>query len=249
MKNMDLSIRMKAVAGMVVQGSKVADIGCDHAFIPIYLKKNNIAKKIIASDVRKGPLDIAKRNVASEGLSEFIDVRMGDGLKSIKPGEVDTIVIAGMGGMLIIRILSESPEILNSIRHLVLQPQSDVMEVRRYLDASGWIITEEKMVLDAGKYYVIMGCNRIDTDKENSPEDDVSGVNEVINKETFLMYGKYMLMHRDLVLYTYLKEEQKKISNIYNSLSAVNTEHTRERAEELQYKMKLIDKALEYFAD
>ena len=234
MKHMDLSIRMKAVTDMVPPGSRVADIGCDHAFIPIYLIEHNIAETVIASDVRKGPVDIAKKNIAAKGLSDVIDVRLVDGLKGLNPGEADTVVLAGMGGRLIVQILSESPDMVGSLSCLVLQPQSDVRAVRTYLKDNGWQIVAERMVRDAGKYYVIMRC-------------EPQVMEEELDDDLFMTYGRYMLEHRDETFHTYLNGEQEKISNICRHLSETDGESARTRIDELQYELKLIERALAYF--
>lgn len=250
---MDLSIRMKAVADMVEPGSRVADIGCDHAFIPIYLVKNNIAQKVIASDARRGPADIAKKNVAEAGFENNIEVRMDDGLHGIKPGETDTIIMSGMGGMLIIKILSEGKAVLQQADSLILQPQSDIMPVRQYLNEIGFVIHKEKMVYDAGKYYVIMGCRntagrRSDMDLQSYRDNSIC-TGDTLKDEACMMYGRYMLENQDEVLYAYLKDEHKKTSAIIKSLSAVDTENAKWRQTELEYNLKLINRALEYFAD
>ena len=156
MENIIVSDRMKAVADMVNTGSRVCDIGCDHAFVSIYLIKNNTATSVIASDVRKGPVEIAARNVKAYGLDDRIQVRMADGLLGITPGEADTAIIAGMGGMLMIKILEQGQTVVNSLKQVVLQPQSDVPRVRHYIHDIGGHIVREKMIFEDGKYYNII---------------------------------------------------------------------------------------------
>ena len=94
-KNIELSLRMQTVADMVQPGGRVCDIGCDHAFVSIYLVANGIADHVIASDVRTGPCAIARENIARWGMDDRIDLRLGDGLDTVKPGETDSIIIAG----------------------------------------------------------------------------------------------------------------------------------------------------------
>ena len=101
----ELSKRMQSVADMIQPCDAVGDIGCDHAFVSIYLVEQRRAKRVIASDVRRGPIAIAKRNIEAMNLSDQIEIRMGDGLDTIVPGEVNAVVLAGMGGMLMIDIL------------------------------------------------------------------------------------------------------------------------------------------------
>ena len=158
-KNIELSLRMQTVADMVQPGGRVCDIGCDHAFVSIYLVANGIADHVIASDVRTGPCAIARENIARWGMDDRIDLRLGDGLDTVKPGETDSIIIAGMGGILITDILSAGKTVVDTAKQLVLQPQSELEHVRRYIHEQGWFITDEKMLVDAGKYYVVMSVD------------------------------------------------------------------------------------------
>ena len=105
---MELSKRLYAVASLVTEGASVADIGTDHGYVPIYLMKNKIASKVIALDINKGPLERARMHVIGHGLKGQIETRLSDGLKNVKPGEVDTMIAAGMGGGLVIKILNDS---------------------------------------------------------------------------------------------------------------------------------------------
>ncbi len=125
MKDIELSLRMKTVADMVKPGGRVCDIGCDHAFVSIYLVANGISDRVIASDVRTGPCAIARDNIARWNMTDRIDLRLGNGLATISPGEVDSIIIAGMGGILITDILEAGMDVVQSAGQLVLQPQSE----------------------------------------------------------------------------------------------------------------------------
>ena len=115
MKDIELSLRMKTVADMVKPGGRVCDIGCDHAFVSIYLVANGISDRVIASDVRTGPCAIARDNIARWNMTDRIDLRLGNGLATISPGEVDSIIIAGMGGILITDILEAGMDVVQSV--------------------------------------------------------------------------------------------------------------------------------------
>ena len=104
-------------------------------------------------DINKGPLERAKSHIAEAGLTAYIETRLSDGLHELKRGEADTVLIAGMGGALMVRILSEGTEALKEVRELVLQPQSEIGDVRRWLGSHGWHIIKEDILLDEGKYY------------------------------------------------------------------------------------------------
>lgn len=150
---MQLSQRLSSVASMVTAGNCLADVGTDHGYVPIYLYERKIIPHAIAMDVNKGPLERAKLHIAESGMSEAIETRLSDGLEALKVGEAQSVLIAGMGGPLMIRILSSFPEVTASLEELVLQPQSEIESVRVWLYEQGYEIVEEHMVFEDGKYY------------------------------------------------------------------------------------------------
>jgi tRNA (adenine22-N1)-methyltransferase len=153
---MKLSKRMEAAAAMVSAGNILADVGTDHGYIPIELVQRGIVPSAIAMDLREGPLSRAREHIKEQGLSGRITLRLSDGVSALSRGEADTVLIAGMGGELIIRILTDGADICRSVRELVLQPQSVIGEVRRFLRENGYRITDEDMVLEDGKFYPMM---------------------------------------------------------------------------------------------
>lgn len=160
---MELSKRMRAVAGMVPRGYAAADIGCDHGFVSICLVREKICPRVIAADVRPGPLLRAKEHIAQSGLTGAIETVLSDGLEHVPTGPegAQVMIAAGMGGRLTMKILSAHPEKTAGLSWLVLEPQSEVRLVRRWLTENGFIITKEDMVLEDGKYYpVILAANR-----------------------------------------------------------------------------------------
>ena len=126
MRSVALSKRLRTVAGMVTKGNRVCDVGCDHGFVSIYLVQQGISPKVLAMDLREGPLRAAKEHVAAYGLEEQIETRLSDGLHNYEAGEADTLICAGMGGGLMTRILQAEREKTASFRELVLQPQSEI---------------------------------------------------------------------------------------------------------------------------
>ncbi len=181
---MQLSQRLKAVADTVTIGNRVADVGCDHAYISIYLIKNDIAPKVIAMDVNKGPLKKAAENINNHSYSSRIHTRLSDGLHQLEPGEADTILIAGMGGALMIKILEEGPKAVHKSTELILQPQSEIFLVRKFLHQIGFGIKKEQMIKEDGKYYFII--------KAVSGND-----NEIYDQEVFYQYGTLSLEQRE----------------------------------------------------
>ncbi|GFN24272.1 MAG: SAM-dependent methyltransferase [Thermoanaerobacteraceae bacterium] len=141
---------------MVPGGKALADIGTDHAYLPIYLVGEGHSPRAVGIESRPGPYQNALANVAAAGLSHRIDIRLGWGLKPLKPGEVEVITMAGLGCSTMRAILSASPDILNTIRHLILQPQGQEENLRRWLAGTGWRLVDEDLIWDRERYYVVL---------------------------------------------------------------------------------------------
>ncbi len=167
--------RIKSVLNFVEKNSRVADIGTDHGYLAIELVKSGRASFVVASDKNSGPLDAAKKNIAAAGLNDFIEVRLGDGLKVLSEGEVDTICVAGMGGALIVEILNNSPQITNSAEKLILQPMNALEKLQAWLENNGWYIADIDLAEVGGIIYEIISAvktpERVSavTKKESSP--------------------------------------------------------------------------------
>lgn len=150
-----LSKRLRACTNFVCPGDRVADIGCDHGYLGIYLLKNNIAASVIASDINPQPLESAKRNANKFGTADKMQFCLSDGAKDI-PRDFDTMVCAGMGADTIISILSSAPWLQSSQYRLILQCQSKTPVLRKFLSESGWRITEESVLRDGRFLYTVM---------------------------------------------------------------------------------------------
>lgn len=148
-----LSKRMKLLASKVTEENRLADIGTDHGYIPIALVLEKKIPSAIAMDVNKGPLARARQHIEEQGLENDIQTRLSDGLEKLCPQEADTVLIAGMGGALTVHILEGGVHCLDSVQELILQPQSEIYLVREYLCQHDFVIIEEDIVLDEGKYY------------------------------------------------------------------------------------------------
>ncbi|HYF79832.1 MAG TPA: class I SAM-dependent methyltransferase [Symbiobacteriaceae bacterium] len=151
-----LSPRLAAAAAYVLPGRPLADIGTDHAYLPAHLVQAGAIPRAIAGDVLPGPLDAARSTVQEAGLTQQIELRLGNGLKILKPGEVATVTICGMGGPLIAEILEAGP--LAGVERLVLQPMGGEETLRRWLMEHGWYIIDEKLVEDGGRIYAVMAA-------------------------------------------------------------------------------------------
>lgn len=152
----EISRRLKKIAGLVTLGNRVADIGSDHGFLPVYLIQQGISPKCIAGEVNKGPRESAFKQVQRVGLTDQIDVRLGDGIAVIEPDEVDTICIAGMGGSLITKILTDGKEKLAGISELVLQPNVGEQVVRKWLLKENWELIDEEIIEEDSVIYEIL---------------------------------------------------------------------------------------------
>lgn len=157
---MQLGARLRAVADFVPKGSRVADVGTDHGYLALALIQEEIAAYVIASDKNEGPLAAASRSIREAGLTERIALRLSDGLAKIAQGEVDTACLAGMGGTLMVEILSAAPAVLEGLQTLVLQPQGGAPELRHWLYQNDWHIADETLVLEDGRIYEIIQAKR-----------------------------------------------------------------------------------------
>ena len=146
---------------MVEKCGTVADIGCDHGYVTIYLLKNGIAERAVSADVNKGPLGACEKNLRLEHVSDKAKVLLSDGFKSFDDTEkIDTAVIAGMGGRLMKRILTEGEKHVKNMSQLVLQPQSEIFLIREWVRENNFHIEREEILKEDGKYYFILDVRR-----------------------------------------------------------------------------------------
>ena len=228
---MNLSKRLTAVADMITAGNSIADIGTDHGYIPIYMAQKGLTLKAIAMDVNAGPLERACDNIKRYGVEKIVSTRLSDGLKKLNPGEAESIIIAGMGGLLTIRILSDCPDVRNSAKELILSPHSDVNLVRRYLADNNFCITDENIVLEDDKFYFIIRAH---------------AGSMKLNDEVEEWYGQILLSDRNEILHQYLIREEAKRLTIRQKMTA-NGSSRMERIEELEHELSIIRKALEVY--
>lgn len=150
-----ISKRLREIANLVPAAETVADIGCDHGLLCIYLIQTGRVQRAIATDIGEGPLKSAENNIRDFGLSERITVRLSDGLRKIAPGEAEVIVIAGMGGRLMLNILKAGEAVWRGARAVILSPQRDELMVREYMcNRAKW--DTDVFFTDEGKHYTVM---------------------------------------------------------------------------------------------
>lgn len=248
---MELSARLNAVAHMVTKGNRVCDAGCDHGYVSIYLILEEICPKVIAMDVRTGPLKRAKEHICEYGLSEYIETRLSDGVEGLQQGEVDSLILAGMGGKLMQGILERGREKVVRMKELVLQPQSELYEFRKFLRKQGFMIQMETMILEDGKFYPIMKV----VPKELFLKSDVeSFAFEGLKKEDAQRlsdkFGPFLLQNKNSVLIEYLLFLQKQYQTIYQQIEQKQelSIKSQERAHEIQLELEDISMALDLMA-
>lgn len=153
---MELRGRLGAIADRIPKCNILADIGTDHAYIPLYAIMKSICRKAVAADVKKGPVEIAKRNIKRYGLEDRIESRLGSGLEPLGENEAEVIVIAGMGGVLIQEILANRIQTARNARLLILQPMNMLEVLRKWLNDNGFEICDETLAEETGKIYNIL---------------------------------------------------------------------------------------------
>ncbi len=239
---MELSERLQGVIRLVPACRTVCDVGCDHGYVAISLVRDGIAKRVIAMDVNAGPLEQARRNAELYGVTDRMDFRLSDGLGKVMPGESEAFLCAGMGGRLMVRIMTEGRAVMEHMQGAVLQPQSEPELVRRYVYEAGWHIVKEDMVFeqdgdapDEGKYYPMM---YIEPGQAPMPE------------EAALYYGPILLADRHPVLGQYLAfAKRHKEALLENLQQKAVGEKARMRIGQLELELSVIKKLLQAYND
>lgn len=232
---MELSKRLQGVVNLMPEAHTICDVGCDHGYVAITFIQKGIAKQVIAMDVNIGPLEQAKRNAGIYGVEKQLDFRLSDGLDKVTPGEAEAFLCAGMGGRLMVHIMEQGHQVMSQMKGAVLQPQSELSLVRRYVYDLGWHIEREDMVFEAegdgpGKYYPMMYI--------------VPGA-EPMPSEEALTYGPLLLAERHPVLMQYLTFSLEHKEKLYQRLTKQGTsEQARTRAEVLSAEITTIKNIL-----
>lgn len=234
---MKLSARLQHIADRLPAGSRVADIGSDHALLPVYAVQSGRASFAVAGEVNDGPMEAAKRQVAEAGAADRVSVRKGDGLAVIAPGEVDVVTIAGMGGALIASILEEGKEKLKGVNRLILQPNVGEDVVRSWLFWNGWYLSEEIILEEDGKIYEILTADAVaDVEEKNEElykERVLPGRETKLTRPLFLMMGPWLTKQPNEVWFAKWHSEIEKLEKIKRSVSASDKPSSREKEQQL----------------
>ena len=228
---MKLTDRLLKISSFVTPGKRVADIGTDHGYIPVYLLKNEIIPFAILADINKGPLENARSEVRHSGLLEKTDLRLGSGIEVLEKGEVDEIIIAGMGGALIADLLETKKEVAHSAEKLILQPMQNQEELRKYLLNNGYEIMEEVLENEDFRIYEIMTARY--TGENNSPSDEI-----------YYEVGEKLLENKNELFNEFIEKKIKTNKAIVESLKLNENENTIKRRKEVEKKLEKLEKML-----
>jgi tRNA (adenine22-N1)-methyltransferase len=235
MNELKLSKRLEMVANEIPKGSILADIGSDHAYLPIYSYLNGVIPSAVAGEVVEGPYQTAKNQVERLQLNSAIEVRKGDGLEVIEQGEVDVVTICGMGGALITSILESGKEKLTGVKRLILQPNIMAINIRKWLIRNDWSISQEHILEEDDKIYEILVA-------DVGPA-MAAYTEEQLEKE--LLLGPFLLKEKSEV---FVKKWTSEIKNWERVLAQLNdakeSQEVKSKQEELKRLVGLAEEAL-----
>ncbi len=225
---MQLSNRLATLTKYVPQGSRVIDVGTDHAYVPIYLIKNNIVTSCMATDINKGPLIKAQQNMDKYRISN-IKLKQTSGLQGVTEEDGNVIMISGMGGYLIIDILKAAMPLVKAVNRLILQPQQDIDQVRKFLHGNGFKIITEDFAKDDDKYYTILIVEKGE---------------EMYDKEYEYLYGKCLIEKKLPLFKEWLIKKVEKLEEIKKHLKEKQGEQPSARILELDKEILQIKEVI-----
>jgi tRNA (adenine22-N1)-methyltransferase len=224
---MELSKRLMFIANHIDECNSIIDVGTDHGYIPIYAVKKGLCKTAIASDINRDPVKKAKFNIALEGVEDRIGVRLGGGLETVQKGEVEAVVIAGMGGNLIRDILERDKNKLPLYKFMILQPAQNPEILREYLYTNGYEILTEDLCLDEGIYYELFKVMKVQRQGKIELDPIYYEISPVLLK------NKHKLMS------SYLRNKEEKYEKILGLINE-NSDSARSRKADIKNKINYI---------
>ena len=225
---MKLTDRLLKIASLVSDGKKIADIGTDHGYIPVYLLKEGKVPFAVLADVNKGPLDNAHKEVIQNNLLDKVDLRLGSGIEILVIGEVEEVIIAGMGGILISELLEAKKEVAHNVEKLILQPMQAQEELRYYLLNNGYEILEEVLVREDFRIYEIIVAK-------------YTGKNTIIEDEIYYEVGIKLLENKNSLFNDFIEKKIKTYSSIVNKLEGKNGEAIDKKRKESEVVIKKLE--------
>ena len=222
-ERLQLQPRLQCIASLVQKGARLADVGTDHGYLPVYLLQEGTIERAIASDINALPLDHARATAGEYGVTEKIDFRLCPGLAFIRADECDTVAIAGMGGETILGILEAAPWTRDGAHTLILQPQTKVDLLRRWLCESGYRFHEEKLVRDKEQLYVVF---RVTGGEKRSLSEADALAGFLLGDEP--LYGESLSQHliklnraRDGLAVSSLADKEVRIAHLENLIEEI----------------------------
>ena len=231
---MEISKRLKFIANHIDKVISIADVGTDHGYIPLYTLRKGLCERAIASDINKEPLDKARLNALLEGMGDELEFRLGSGLEPIKEGEVQAVIIAGMGANLIKDILEKDIEKVDNLDYLILQPAQNPKFLREYLYTSGYEIMEEDLCKDSGKYYELFKVKR-------------KALESTILDDIYYEVSPKLLMSKHPLMKEYLQSKVDIYNKILDDLSKdVDSEAAVNKKREIEEKVSIISNMINF---
>lgn len=226
---MKLTDRLLKIASLVTKGKRVADIGTDHGYIPVYLLNKGHVDFAILADVNKGPLENARGEVRHNNLLEKVDLRLGSGIEVLKVNEVDEVIIAGMGGLLISELLEAKKEVAHSVDKLILQPMQAQNELRKYLLNNGYEILDEVLVKEDFRIYEIIVAK-------------YTGKNTVVEDEIYYEVGKKLIENKDPLLNEFIDKKVFMYNSILKKIEGKTGEGINKKIEESKLAINKLER-------
>lgn len=231
---MELSKRLKFIVNHIDKVISLSDIGTDHGYIPLYALRTGLCERAIASDINKEPLDKARLNALLEGMGDELEFRLGSGLEPLKEGEVQAVIIAGMGANLIKDILEKDIEKVDNLDYLILQPAQNPKFLREYLYTSGYEIIEEDLCKDSGKYYELFKVKR-------------KALESTILDDIYYEISPKLLMSKHPLMKEYLQSKLDIYNKILDDLSKdVDSEAAVNKKREIEEKVSIISNMINF---
>lgn len=232
----ELSKRLQSLAEFVPDGARVVDVGCDHAFLIIALTASGRISFAVGTDVADGPYKIATKHVKAAHLCEQISIRYGNGLETVVPGEVNTCIIAGMGGYVMANILRASDQVVNQLKRVILQPMNASHQVRRYLYEGGFALLDERICEEDGRLYEIIVA---DNEKLAACRDSAYAHVHPDKLHFVFEFGPIALLRRDPLLIQFVERNVRQWDEIIAQMAQSQTDASRVRRENLTHRIKI----------
>lgn len=220
---MRLKGRLLSVAEMVPRSKCVVDVGTDHGRLPVWLVKSGIAERAIVTDISAASLKKAEALIKAHGLESKIEPRVGDGLSVVYPGEADTVIVAGMGGLLIRDILKNAPHVTASVKTFVLQPMRAQGLLRKWLADNGYTIVDESLVREKDKFYEVIVARH---GRQHIP------------KDVYYDIGYMLIQKKDPLLKEFIEYKMAKTAAIIEQLESKGTPYSKKGIDGLKRKLE-----------